>query len=141
MAESQRVYLVFSGHYSDTEVHGVFSSEDRANAYIDRCGAHMSYDPRVEERTLDGEETTRPERLYSCRLRLSDGAFVEAWSFDYLWKEGDDGAGWGSPEPITVRGEQCIIGTSRQSADHARKVAVERRQQWLASRDQRDAGG
>lgn len=64
-----KVYALFSGEYSDTTLHGVYSTRDKAQEQIDRairenkedCGRYCSLadrsdsGPRIEEWELDDE--------------------------------------------------------------------------------------
>jgi hypothetical protein len=140
-----KVYLVWSGEYSSKDVEGVFSTREAAEAFaaeVDKQDG-SSY---VEEKDLDGRAgervlpqwttfigcesgaTTAPE----VRCSLPSRAFPEAGTYrvDHriIW-------GFARKYPQISDSEPVICARSDVSADHALKLAVEKRQEWLRTRD------
>ncbi|PKL76789.1 MAG: hypothetical protein CVV27_08445 [Candidatus Melainabacteria bacterium HGW-Melainabacteria-1] len=71
--DAQFVYVVTSGEYSDYQIHGVFSTEELAQDYIDLCrtaGIWRYEDSDIEEWPLN---TLKAQTRYRAWVRLESG--------------------------------------------------------------------
>lgn len=114
-----KVFIVFEGEYSDRRPVGVFSSEEKA--------AELGLDD-IEEFELDAITDKRWMLMYGAVIRLADGEVI---------RRGRRGPGM---TPAGFRGEAKIShetawALSVESEDHALKLAVEKRQEWLRARE------
>jgi hypothetical protein len=74
----KKIYIVTSGEYSEYEINAVFSTKEKANAYIQQHGTY--YD--IEEYDLD-EEVEKKTQLWSIVFCIEDGKFDEANPISY----------------------------------------------------------
>jgi hypothetical protein len=74
----KKIYIVTSGEYSEYEINAVFSTKEKANAYIQQRGTY--YD--IEEYDLD-EEVEKKTQLWSIVFCIEDGKFDEANPISY----------------------------------------------------------
>ena len=64
------IYAVTSGDYSGYQIEGLFSTQKKAEEYIEH-----TYDPdyyRIEEYVLDGERPNREEKLFHVSIGYED---------------------------------------------------------------------
>ena len=128
------IYLVTSGSYSDYSIEGVFSSEDKAKAYVQQANAKSySTDRSIEEWTVDENENLRCMEVWRCQLEAQSNYFKAnptmptSRSQRVLWPEGKR-----SEIQMWGRGYEKVIDTfSAVSPEHAVKLAIEKRQEWL----------
>lgn len=60
------VYLVFAGEYSDRDLYGVFSTEEKARAFLAKMLASGSWvEPQIGWVTVDAEDERPWWRCYS----------------------------------------------------------------------------
>jgi hypothetical protein len=126
------VYLVWQGSYSDRRVEGVFSTRDRAEDFLISADMIRGDEAvNVEEWAVDKLVGARPVTLHAVGINLDSGEM----------------APWGAQVTLIVPGSGCIIVgpeerggspwlhvSSPVSREHAVKVAVEKRQEWLRTR-------
>ena len=74
----KKIYIVTSGEYSEYEINAVFSTKEKANAYIQQHGTY--YD--IEEYDLD-EEVEKKTQLWSIVFCIENGKFDEANPISY----------------------------------------------------------
>jgi hypothetical protein len=74
----KKIYIVTSGEYSEYEINAVFSTKEKANAYIQQHGTY--YD--IEEYDLD-EEVEKKSQLWSIVFCIENGKFDEANPISY----------------------------------------------------------
>jgi hypothetical protein len=129
------VYLVWQGSYSDRRVEGVFSTRDGAEDFLisaDMIRGDEAVD--VEEWAVDELVGARPVTLHRVGINLDSGEL----------------APWGAQTVLIVPRIGCFIDGPKErggtikapwlhvsspvSREHAVKVAVEKRQEWLRAR-------
>lgn len=112
-----KVYIVTSGTYSDYQIDAVFSTEDKAKAYLDK---HGNYDNRqIEEYDTDIEDTNRETAIYSVHI---DSKRIEVRRDDF------------HSMPDTIRAYESYCGSGlgytltveTDGAERAKKIASER---------------
>jgi len=125
---SMVLYVVTDGDYSDYHIEGVFSTAEEARDYV----SQFAYPPSVEEWTLDELAGAVMGPVYSVQIDLVTGEIRRQHEERKVRRP--DG-------PCIVHGPWYERGVPRLlrvespvSTDHALKVAVERRQQWLRER-------
>ena len=74
----KKIYIVTSGEYSEYEINAVFSTKEKANAYIQQHGTY--YD--IEEYELD-KEVEKKTQLWSIVFCIENGKFDEANPISY----------------------------------------------------------
>jgi hypothetical protein len=74
----KKIYIVTSGEYSEYKINAVFSTKEKANAYIQQHGTY--YD--IEEYDLD-EEVEKKSQLWSIVFCIENGKFDEANPISY----------------------------------------------------------
>lgn len=133
-----KVYLLTDGCYSDFHVVGVFSTKARADEAMANLRARTDGrgggDEDVEEYELDALVGFRRGPVYTATIEEESGEVHET--------------GWGGqegfrhPEAAAVSrpGGGRIYVTSPLSIDHATKVAIEKRQEWLRKRGMEPCG-
>jgi hypothetical protein len=139
LALPRTVYLVSEGSGSGYRIAGVFSTREKAQAYIDRVGPGDGRD--IEEYGLDERQRWEHARPWGCMIDLDTGEIFRGplRAFPQVMDPGRAVASlhWriaGGPRDRI--GHYAITVTSPVSADHARKVAAEKRQEWLRLRAQ-----
>jgi hypothetical protein len=139
LAPPRTVYLVSEGSGSDYRIEGVFSTREKAQAYIDRVGPG---DGRgIEEYVLDERQRWEHVRPWGCMIDLDTGEIFRGPE-RATPRMMDPGRAVVSLHWRMLGGERDRIGhyattvTSPVSAGHARKVAAEKRQEWLRLRAQ-----
>jgi hypothetical protein len=136
-----KIYVVTSGSYSDYCIEGIFSTEEKANKYIDFMvgGKDRSDDFRVEEHDLDTEIPVMPLNHNSYEVSMAkDGSVsvVNPSSYaDFLSRMGGvrmcmQTYAWGNIKVGTEYLVTIVLATDEQ---HAVKIASERRSRILAN--------
>lgn len=120
------VFVVTSGSYSDYQLRGIFSTEEKANEFIDRARASedcyfRSNLNEIEERDIDSALEERQYQRWIVYINLRTGALVR----------GGDDSMWGSPRSLQFVDDVEACGISHKSAGHALKLAAEARQEHL----------
>lgn len=136
------VYAVWSGSYSDKGVVAVFSTHEKAQAYIDECAqpcededggfANRLDEPWIESYALDAEV---PPSASHARYQVNMDAAgnvrevtAKHWSGGPIRRSGDAGAHW-----IVGRGDALMLTVVWATDEaHAVKVANERRVMSIA---------
>jgi hypothetical protein len=120
-----KVYLVWSGCYSDRDVAAAFTTLEAANALVASFKPNEYESLRVEERELDVPAFTR-------------GAGLRAYTVEIDYRTGDVKGVTESTKPdesFESHIEYCdwTTGVFATDADHAVKIARERFFAWRAS--------
>lgn len=88
------VYLVTAGNYDDYRVKGAFSSQEKAQPYVDYLNAKDPDDAQIEPFELDSKEPRPLKTLYVCHFELySDGSLrhtTETVDADYFPEDSAD---------------------------------------------------
>src|SRR5436190_8000413 len=117
------IYIVTEGTYSDYHIEGAFSSRERADEYVKiREGEKYRYEVSVEEYELDEELKKSYITIYKIRVLLHDGRVDKEWEDRGYFKDNYS-------NKVIFRTE--AIGESVISKEHALKLAIEARQEWL----------
>lgn len=74
----KKIYIVTSGEYSDYGINAVFSTKEKANAYIQQNGTEYN----IEEYNL-GEEVEKKTQLWHIEFCVKDGKLIEATPTSY----------------------------------------------------------
>lgn len=74
----KKIYIVTSGEYSEYEIYAVFTTKEKANAYIQQNGTEYN----IEEYNLD-EEVEKKTQLWSIVFCIEDGKLCEACPTSY----------------------------------------------------------
>lgn len=140
-----RIYVVTSGEYSGYGIEAIFSSEEAAKSFmgVGRCGDYGD-DLDLEIWEMDDPKDTADTHIavYSSSIFLDNGKET-IWSGARL-RRVKIGEKFVPPKTEIYSyakqfGGDYIIGYSLESPEHAHKLAVEGRQQWLRERDARAA--
>lgn len=132
------VYIVTSGSYSDYGIVAVFSTKEKAEAFIEQRRQTECYDHddnEIEEWTLDEESGKVARALFSCFLQAESGDVVHEQGRTELAPPTARGMGTTIMDCFYKdRGvfKNVIKAESYVSAEHAKKLAVEARQQLRA---------
>lgn len=150
-----KVYVVTTGSYSDYGVRAIFSTRKKAEEYMERCKAANNSDTEndgycyvdtdfnsIEEWTLDEGLQERAYDRWHVGIMLDDG------SLEY-GKSPTHSKQWGVPqnearvdEHIPIhKGRGAVRVYSCKSAEHALKLAAEKRQEWLRRTAQKRGEG
>lgn len=123
------IYIVTDGSYSDYGIRSVFSSKERAQAYIDeRC---KSGD--IEEWGLDDwlDERQQGLKFYSVHMQLTgDGAKVKEDEPPSCYQNGWIGRPLNGHMP-----DWFAMTIWAKDAEHALKIANDRRREKIANGD------
>ena len=142
-----KVYLVTSGCYSDKNNHGIFSSREKAQAYIDKCEAANNSDADsddylwvqgagdfndIQEWELDESLKEQAWTKWDVGLMIDDGSLESGAhpSSSSQWGIPESGARVDEKIPFW-KGRSAVRAWSSVSAKHALKLAAEKRQEWL----------
>lgn len=125
------VYVVTDGDYSDYRIEAVFSTQEKAEAYIARRGEHSEwFGGRVEQYDLDNMDTD----WLAGRVKCWD-VWMKVESADVYKVDLHDGDPQNDMEmPRLYEGQVnfciCVLADTQERAV---KVAMERRSVWLAN--------
>jgi hypothetical protein len=124
-----KVYLVSTGEYSDYTILGLFSTREKADAFITELAKGRFQQPNdVEEYDLDARVGQAYGPTWLARITLDTGEVrASKCIFDSVRH----------PEVCTVEphDNELLTAVSPISKEHATKVAVEKRQEWLRTRE------
>jgi len=122
-----KVYIVFEGEYSDRGSRGVFSTREKAEAFIAEAGKIDGSDRLdIEEHTVDQQAEHVARDCWQCRIDYATGRIEPP---PYQYREMADPNSRARIEPIPTRlGAWCY---SYVSAEHCQKLAAEACQEWL----------
>lgn len=134
-----KVWVLTSGEYSDYRIEGIFSSREAAERILLRARADKYAtefnDPEGYEVDALADHTYGPS--FRMLMRLDTGEAMEGYTSSPELRhpgrcevEFRDIA-WSRDEHAVP----CVCVTSPISREHAVKVAVEKRQEWLRTRD------
>lgn len=128
------VYLVSTGQYSDWAVRGIFSTREKAEALrveLGKVGDCNSPPNDVAEWEVDGEEGKVCRMIHSARMDFDTGDCRTYSPRPDIWPASDACEIYPGE---THDGHAWVCVESPVSAEHAAKVAAEKRQEWLRSR-------
>lgn len=137
------VYVVTSGSYSDYGIRGMFSSREDAQVYIDESVKARDYpdDYNIEEWVLDQEQGKQSTTVYVTWIRADTGEITNREEQKRLVRPGERSLPCGALETFKQRmaeGSQWkphnLAVQSTVSQEHADKLAVEARQEYLRLR-------
>lgn len=118
-----KVYIVTSGTYSDYEIEAVFSTEDKAKAYVDKYGDYDNLG--YKEWELDTEDLNKEKAVYEVRFSSGESTCARLLNW--------------SSRPDTIRtflafGNTLgyVLTVETDSAERAKKIASERLMQVKA---------
>lgn len=129
--EKKIVYVVTEGCYSDYRICGVFSTRDKAQKWISDVEPYGE----IEEWELDDKSGEFLATAYLSRIDLETGELtrpdpqknrrVSPREQHQVFHPSYYGGPLGAPRRL------CVTSWSIESQDHADKLCIERRQQWL----------
>jgi len=67
-----KVYIIYSGEYSDRCIAGVFSTKEKAQAYIDERAILEDLGGFIHEEEVDPEVPKRPNKIYMWAQRIGN---------------------------------------------------------------------
>lgn len=114
----QPIYVVTAGQYSDYHIRGVFSTEEKAEAFCRQFNQQDFHtDARVERYCLDAPEMDEEGvQLYAVRVD-ADGKITEMHTEGSEYREFGGAYVWGLP------GEEQAVASSSRGFDVAAKIA------------------
>jgi hypothetical protein len=112
-------YVITSGSYSDYGISGVFSTKEKAEEFVSN---NQCDDYDIEEWSINELEGQTHKTVWTCHLNKETGDVEFANEFKILCDKR-----YTASEVY----KEFIKGESSVSAEHARKLAVEKRQEWL----------
>lgn len=116
-----KVYLVSHGEYSDYQIDGVFSTSDKADAYIGPSKEHYAAEWEVD----DPEVVSNPQvTMYHVAINMDTGDDIDE-NCTVVNNYGQ------RSDSFISGGVSCAVAYSPVSFDHAHKLAVEFRQAYL----------
>jgi hypothetical protein len=131
----ETVYVVTSGCYSDYSIEAIFSSKEKAEKYMADMKSFKGWTDfnAVSEWVLDEEAGKVVRMQWRAAINLSTGKLESEDSSMALNSPEARGAGkvfenQKYPQNSYAHGWSCV------SAEHAAKLAVEARQEWLAKK-------
>lgn len=131
------VFVVTTGSYSDFRIKGVFSSAKKADEYISRSKksqiAHNTDYNDVEEWTLDELAASKEYTHWHYTLFLDDGAQVDPVHTSEQFGIPQNNGQIFEKVPY-YQGRGIVRVQSCKSAAHAKKLAAEKRQEWLRNK-------
>lgn len=114
------IYVVTEGAYSDYHVEGIFSTEEKAQGYIDR-NSRSTYDAGIEEWLLDEKQDWIDRTIWNCKMCRTSGDITNNWTYtESMSPQGRSTDATNSPVHI--------FASSSVSREHCHKLAAERRQ-------------
>jgi hypothetical protein len=132
------VYVVASGDGEDYETHGVFSTEELAREFIGECSCEYY----VEDEELDSPlKEGKIGRVYGVSIKIETGETAHLYYGMHRCRE--TLISHANPRKTEVRwpGHYHHVGhanwiptlsvVSYVSNEHAKEVAIEKRQEWL----------
>lgn len=142
-----KIYLVTSGCYSDYGINAAFSNREKAQAYIDAAkkakasegedeyigDCYWSSDANIEEWEIDGQASARVKKSWTVGMMAADGSIREKVSQRKTFTAEAKGS-IQVCDPPCYNGQAIIRAESFRSADHAIKMAAEKRQEILRAR-------
>jgi hypothetical protein len=125
MDPQQKIYIVTSGDYSDYSIDGVFSTEEKAQEYVDSRKSDTTIEVYTIDKMVDYHDKTR----YSVSINYESGELKDRYTQIPDTDNGDDG--WIDTKWLRTDYSKIswIHVTSYKSADHADKLAIEARQE------------
>ncbi len=133
-----KVYVVTQGQYSDFHIERMFSTLEKAEAFVGNGANLDEYDRyNIEEYDVDIPTEDRVLPHWTVRLVLESGRILDAPLSRppyYGIRNPNAGCKVQLCEKSQYIQEAYICVTSTTSTEHAMKVAVEKRQEWLRTR-------
>lgn len=84
-----KVYIVTSGVYSDYGIEAVFSSVEKAQAFIDKGKKKGEYGSEYNDAHIEEYELDRPEEDWcTITVRMGKDGDVKEWYFNYNGESG-----------------------------------------------------
>jgi hypothetical protein len=124
------IYVVTSGSYSDYHTDALFSTKEKAQAWIDIASYGKGGDYQIEEWPLDEQVGVVWRTLHTATIYLDDGKIEDGHSNEVL-AQPEVRTNPASHFPGNQRYREGCRVQSYVSQEHARKLAVEFRQEWL----------
>lgn len=127
------VYLVTHGDYSAYEIVNVFLDKQKAENFVEHCNQNPKHnfcfdsDYRVEEYSISDDDFSlkdKPKTYFACQIYIKQiGMFQKGFikMFGKIVKLGHE-------KVIINKRPDSIVVYSKQSMEHAKKVAIEQYQ-------------
>jgi len=120
-----KVFIVTSGCYSDYQIEAIFSTREKADAYINAKGTDDDWE--VNEWDVDAESTECHDAIYDVSINMKSGCVT-------VNGRSEQGDGWGYE--FDVKRKDCFLYTGHSirmwlesdSLERVKKVASER---WM----------
>ncbi len=123
------VYLLTAGEHSDYRVIGAFSSQDRLEAAIKSCERDRFNS--VEEHEVDEIPEDACGPAFLTTIDLENGSVRQRHETWPQPRKADGACKISIVSLYGPSGPSCVHVVSPVSADHATKIAIEKRQEWL----------
>ena len=121
------IYVVTSGSYSDYSINGLFSTLEKAQAFMDKNKSELCCDQGdIEEWNLDELVKYTSKTVWFCKLGTKSGTILRERRHEKSCP----------PRYTSSRGDKIYVWSeSSVSPEHAHKLAVEKRQEVLRLQD------
>lgn len=155
----KEVYIVTNGTYSDYHIESVFSDREKAEKYLEELKKISNDNPQIEEWPVDYDLEKIARKYWRAEINpvtgnLKEGSSYASWvedkdkEFSWCWAAPSERAYTKMADEnisLTVSliegGEDSVCIPNRLlvnsfvSQDHANKVAIEKRQEFLRKVD------
>lgn len=126
-----KVFIVEEGEYSDRCVVGVFSSEEKAEHYCEKINQGADWTE------VEVDEEIKPEYWFNVGIALFTGRIFYCNHTEYEKEKGitEHGISWYN----RYKEVYINVTTPARDRDHAIKIAADKRREWIATKNIRDA--
>lgn len=127
------VYVVTSGDYSAYEIVKVFLDKQKAERFVEHCNQNPKHnfcfdcDYRLEEYSVSDDDFSlkdKPQTYFGCQIYIKQIGLFEKGYIEIFGKIIKLGHG----KVIINKRPDSIVVYSKQSMEHAKKVAIEQYQ-------------
>ena len=130
--KTMKVYLVQKGYYSDRNVVGIFSTEEKAKYYCENIDTD-----ETDWEEIDIDKEIKPEYWFNVSIGLFTGRLFDCHHTCYDKEKNVEE--YDLDQYNTYKEVYLRVTTPARDRDHAIKIAADKRREWIATKNIRDA--
>jgi hypothetical protein len=131
VSKKRTVFVVTAGDYSDYRLEALFSTQALAEAWLEekrQCEWGLD-SPQIDEWVVDEEAGMVATPVFIAQIQLASGDLYPGTGKELFRPKERARVYWYTAAPAVEH--RTVRALSAVSAEHAAKVAVEKRQAWL----------
>lgn len=130
--EKREIYIITVGEYSDYHIDACFLDKEKAERYLEQAKLVNCYDgARLEVYILNEGQEKVVRKYWSSKIDVLTGKITENEETFYEWADQSERGEYTNFEKLGTYIPTELYSNSYISSEHANKLAIEARQNFL----------